>query len=126
MPVLRERNKKRLYLAYYGQPGRYVPFHTALLLVPKECSNTARDAVRFHIKNNVKILPDGEKETSWSYERVETTARTIRLTAVQLLGKVSSDAETRLFSIIENVPMVSGDDNWWCCNWAWNVVQVST
>lgn len=122
-PLGEESSKKRLYIAYYAQPEDSAAYHTALLLVLGQLTEAVQDTVRFHV---VRVLPTGATEPTWKYGRVNVVVRTPRLTAVQLLGEVSSNGEleVRMHKILRAIPMVQNDEAWTCYHWVWRAVQV--
>ncbi|KAJ7204627.1 hypothetical protein B0H12DRAFT_468095 [Mycena haematopus] len=113
------RNKPRLYIAYYTR-GRVnatdVPFHTALLLAPKNPSSAAPDTVRYHVVNPI----EGGKEV-WKYEDRDTIFRTEKLVAVLLLGKVGNKKD--LDDLLEAIPLVQDDPQWRCRHWVWAAID---
>ncbi|KAJ7609996.1 hypothetical protein DFH06DRAFT_1374769 [Mycena polygramma] len=85
MSLFLNHNKKRLYLAFYSRGAKAddVPFHTALLLAPKSPAGDVADTTRYHVVNPIE---DGR--VVWKFEGKATSARTTKLVAVMLLGKV--------------------------------------
>lgn len=113
-------------MAFYSRtpsPDQPIRFHTALLLVPKTANKNKIDSKRYHAVNKVAVTEGGTAKMVWKYEAFETVARTRRLVALMLLGKIPRSLEAQVGDILSQVPVLQGDD-WWCCNWIWSALQV--
>ncbi|KAJ6516739.1 hypothetical protein C8R47DRAFT_1088176 [Mycena vitilis] len=118
MSLFLNHNKKRLYLAFYSRSAKAddVPFHTALLLAPKTPADDVVDTTRFHVVNPIE---DGR--VVWKFEGKATSARTTKLVAVMLLGKVGRGKDVE--RVLRDVRVVQNDPHWRCCQWAWEAID---
>ncbi|KAJ7209170.1 hypothetical protein GGX14DRAFT_499352 [Mycena pura] len=118
------RNKDRLYIAYYtrGQAqSNDAPFHTALLLAPKNPSTKigTEDTTRYHVINPLK----GGRQL-WQYDEKSAFARTDKLVAVMLLGKLPTSWNRQAVSeLLRAVPVVQDNPQWRCRHWVWAAID---
>lgn len=118
-----DRNKQRLYIAYYprGGPTKSTPFHAALFLTPKSPEPTSNiGSFRYHVLN----VPEPSSKIVWKYTPSRLQHRTMRLHALLLLGKVAVSGE-RLGEMLREVVVVQDDPDWQCTNWVCSAIQVS-
>ncbi|KAJ7211918.1 hypothetical protein B0H12DRAFT_1156484 [Mycena haematopus] len=122
------RNKRRLYIAYYTRRTHVVKltedatFHVALLLAPKNPSSPTHgatpDAVQYHVTNPIQA-----GQEVWTYEGKHTFFRDERLAALLFLGKVRTQNLKDLNDLLEAIPLVQGDPQWRCRHWVWAAID---
>lgn len=69
--------------------------------------------MKYHVKNDIY---------GWTFEEVEepNLRHNVRLLARIMIAKIED--ETRLVSIIRQVPLIQADPNWRCRTWMMNVI----
>ncbi|RDB23487.1 hypothetical protein Hypma_008956 [Hypsizygus marmoreus] len=112
------RNKDRLYLAYYYRGAAGKGYHVALLLTPKNPSQEVSNCYQYHATN--PPAPGGQV---WKFQPLRVPPRTDKLLAALLLGKTEHDNKTIENLLLEQVPVVQGDPVWRCRHWCWNAIQ---
>ena len=128
-----EKNKRRMYIAYYHRiptPSLPVHFHSSLLITPKNPNtmDTAKRSRRYHIVDHV--APPGDDAVAyWMFEARSAYARSNKLAGILLLGKVPhSFSNDDIDEILRSVPMkatVAEDPSWRCRHWVWAALTVS-
>ncbi|KAF2431322.1 hypothetical protein EJ08DRAFT_733550 [Tothia fuscella] len=117
------RNKPRLYLALYARPKYPNTYHYALMICPKNLTNSSQ-VLKYHVKNTLQAI-DGAVSQPWRYEHTDISIITgeSRLFVLVCIAKViasTADIE-RVFS---NIPIFQKDDvdeakaaNFNCVEW---------
>ena len=95
-----------------------VPYHSALLLLPKNPNLRKQEGVKYHYRNEFR----GGKDV-WYFERVPNVPnRENNLLSLALLGKIEGQiSEADIRRILERVEVPAGSR---CRNWAWKGVEV--
>lgn len=127
-----EKNKRRMYIAYYHRtptPSLPVPFHTSLLMTPKnpDTMETVKQSRLYHVVD--RDAPGEEAEAYWKFEARPAYARSSKLAGILLLGKVpQSVSNDDIERILRSAPMkatVAEDRSWRCRHWVWDALTVS-
>ena len=128
-----EKNKRRMYIAYSHRtptPSLPVPFHTSLLMTPKNPNtmDTTKQSRRYHVAD--RVAPPGDEAVAyWVFEARHAYARSSKLAGVLLLGKVPQSVSNKdIERILRSVPMkttVAEDPSWRCRHWVWDALTVS-
>ena len=125
------RGKKRLYLAFFErlptqrQPEKY---HTSLLLSPKNPDVKTDAAARATLYHAVNRIDPTVRKQVWKYESMPTRPRSPSrmVVGLVLLGKHPDNTFIKIKEILEAIPVKNDDPNWWCYDWAWEAMSVST
>ncbi|KAF8530522.1 hypothetical protein BU17DRAFT_79312 [Hysterangium stoloniferum] len=118
----KERNKNRLYLAFYDvkeqtEGDRY---HIALVLIPKNPAPRGTDSWIFDVKTAFTI-----NGPAWELRCAETRNRNFQLAALVLLAKLPNALNgERLAEILTSVPILQDTPDWKCTDWVWAAMQV--